>query len=72
MPFKFIPEMADRCGYRPGRCITQGTNGITFYFSLYVPKKVDVAHLALSLFDIQQDLFHPAGSIRERCRHADV
>src|SRR5215831_13462268 len=63
MPFKFIPEMPDGCGYRPGSSIAKRTNRVTFYFPLNIPQQVYITHLSFSIFDVLQDLFHPTSSL---------
>src|SRR5579859_3682642 len=48
MPLELVPEMADRCRYRPGRRISERTDGIAFDLALNIPEQVDIAHLALA------------------------
>src|SRR3954469_21495925 len=62
MPFELVAEMTDGCRYRPGRRVSQRTDRIPFYFTLNVPQQVYVAHLAFSIFNVVQNLFHPARS----------
>src|SRR5664279_235108 len=62
MPFKFIPEMTDRCSHRPGSGVTERTNRVPFNLALYIPEQINILAFAFSLFNIRQDLFHPACS----------
>src|SRR3569833_656411 len=62
MPFELIPEMTDSRRIRPGRRIPQGTNGIPFNPALDIPQQIDIAHFTLTIFDVLQDLLHPARS----------
>src|SRR5262245_47477482 len=66
MPFKLIPEMPNRRSHRPRRRITQWANRIALDAPLYIPKQIDVTHLALSVFDILQHTIHPARAFPAR------
>src|SRR5215475_4476667 len=60
MPFKFITEMPDGCGYRPGSSIAKRTNCIAFDLTLNIPKQIDVSHFSFSVFYVVENFFHPA------------
>src|SRR4029079_8711285 len=66
MPFKYIPEMPDSGSYRPGCCIAQGANRISFNLSLYIPKQIYVLHLPFSIFNLTEYFLHPSCSFTAR------
>src|SRR3954470_22587159 len=63
MPFKLVAEMADGGSDRPGSGIAQRADGVAFDLRLDIPQQVDIAHLSFSVFNIVQDLLHPARSL---------
>src|SRR4051812_37887035 len=62
MPFKFVPEMTDGSRNRPCSRIPERAYRIAFDLALNVPEKVYIAHLSFTVFNIVEDLFHPAGA----------
>jgi hypothetical protein len=64
--FKFVPEMPYRSSNRPCGSITKRANRVSFYFSLDVPKKIDVFFAAKASFDPVQYFFKPTCSFTAR------
>src|SRR5262245_38389336 len=66
VPLKLIPEMPDSSGYRPCCSIAQRTNSIAFDLALNIPQQINVTHLALAIFYVLKNLFHPASAFAAR------
>src|SRR5690606_20286790 len=64
--FKLFPEMSDGAGHRPCRSVSKWTYGLSVNLSGHIHEQVDVTHVAMSMFDAVQHLFHPAGAIPTR------
>src|SRR6185503_13184602 len=46
-------------GYRPGSCITQWTNSITFYLLGHINQQINIRLLSFAIFNAVQYSFHP-------------
>src|ERR1700761_6614465 len=63
MPFKFIPEMADRTGYGPCCCVTQRANGITFDLFRYINQQIHITQFTMAMFQTMQYFLHPSSTL---------
>jgi hypothetical protein len=60
MFLKLPAEMPDGTGNRPGRRISERTNGIPFNILRNPNQEVYVTHPALAVFQAVQHFFHPS------------